>query len=75
MAEATRVMVIRCPQCNKRVFRYLKVGKGRVIRCYKDRIREDRAIRKDGEVSCACGARMGRDEGNYIKMMVPLRLG
>lgn len=75
LAVTTRVMVIRCPRCHKRVFRYLKVGKGRVIRCYKDRIKEDRAVRKDGGVSCVCGARLGRDEGDHIKMLVPLRLG
>ena len=68
MAEHTRVMVIRCNKCNKKIFKYLKVGKGRLLRCFKDRIREDHAVRKGQEVHCSCGNRVGRDEGDHIKI-------
>lgn len=74
MADHTRVMTLRCPQCHLKVFKYLKMGKGKLIKCFKDRILDSRAVEKDGEVFCPCGHRMGRDQGDHIKMLVSLRL-
>jgi hypothetical protein len=74
VSEQARIMVIRCPGCRKRIFRYLKVGKGRLIRCLKERIREDHSIRNGPEVLCVCGRRIGRDEGDSIKILGSFRL-
>ena len=64
----SRVMIIRCDRCNKRILKYLKVGKGRLLRCSKDRIKLDETVRKGGEVFCRCGNRIGRDEGDHLKI-------
>ena len=75
MAQSARVLVIRCDRCNKRVLKYLKKGKGRLLRCLKDRIREDSTVRHGIEVCCPCGNRIGRDEGDHIKIYGSYRVG
>ena len=59
---------IKCAKCNARVFKYIKIGQGRVIKCYKDRIQEDNAI-YDGElVNCRCGNLIGKVDGKIIRL-------
>ncbi|MGD2250765.1 MAG: hypothetical protein PVF58_20400 [Candidatus Methanofastidiosia archaeon] len=59
---------IRCSVCNRKIFRYVKIGKGRLWHCWKDRIIKDYSV-KDGEiVKCKCGNIVGTDEGKWIKM-------
>ncbi|MSS71919.1 MAG: hypothetical protein EXS64_10575 [Candidatus Latescibacteria bacterium] len=74
MAEHTRIMIVRCNRCNQKVFKYLKVGKGKLVRCLKERIREDFTVQKGPEVFCPCGNRVGRDEGDHIKIFGSYRL-
>ncbi|MFP3880381.1 MAG: hypothetical protein ACLFVA_05455 [Dehalococcoidia bacterium] len=62
------MIVIRCARCRAKVFRYVKVGKGRVLHCWKERIIEDHAIRAEREIRCQCGNLIGIDEGKWIKM-------
>lgn len=62
------MLTIRCSKCKAKIFRYLKVGKGRVIRCYKSRISRDHSVRDGTKVLCRCGNLIGNDAGNYIKM-------
>ena len=62
------MIVIRCAQCNRKVFKYRKVGKGKVLHCWKDRITHDNSVREDMTVKCPCGAVIGVDEGKGIKM-------
>ncbi len=62
------MLTIKCAKCKKPVFKYIKVGKGRVLRCHKDRIVKDYARRDGNRVLCHCGNLIGIDEGHWIKM-------
>ncbi|MFP4546233.1 MAG: hypothetical protein ACLFPN_05215 [Methanomassiliicoccales archaeon] len=62
------MITIKCQRCGAKVFRYVKIGKGKVLRCYKDRIEKDHSVRKGEEVTCACGNVIGRDRGRWIDM-------
>ena len=62
------VLKIRCAQCNGKLFRYIKIGKGKILRCYKDRIMEDMCIYEGDKVGCSCGNQIGADMGKWIKM-------
>jgi len=50
------------------VFRYLKVGKGQVLRCYKNRISKDYSVREGLKVLCRCGNLIGIEQAKWIKM-------
>jgi hypothetical protein len=63
------MITIKCAECNARIFRYVKIGKGKLIRCYKDRIERDNSLRRGNEVLCPCGNLIGLDEGRWIKMI------
>ena len=62
------MLVIRCAKCRARLFRYKKIGKGRLLHCWKDRIIEDRTTQNGNEVICPCGNLIGLDEKKWIKM-------
>ncbi|UCG30553.1 MAG: hypothetical protein JSV53_01360 [candidate division WOR-3 bacterium] len=62
------MLTIKCSRCKGKIFRYLKVGKGQVLRCYKTRISRDNSIREGAKVLCRCGNLIGIEERNWIKM-------
>jgi DNA-directed RNA polymerase subunit RPC12/RpoP len=62
------MLTIRCAKCGKRIFKYEKIGQGRLLHCWKDQIVEDRSVREGREVRCQCGSLVGLDEGKWIKM-------
>ena len=62
------MLTIKCVKCKRPVFKYIKVGKGRVLRCYKARIVKDYTHRDGNQVLCQCGNLIGTDEGRWIKM-------
>lgn len=62
------MLTVKCARCGKKILKYRKVGKGRLLHCWKDRITEDRTIRSGQEVKCQCGNLVGIDEGKWIKM-------
>jgi hypothetical protein len=62
------MLTIKCAKCKRKVFRYRKVGKGRVLRCYKERIKADYSLRDGNKVLCKCGNIIGIDEPKWIKM-------
>lgn len=61
-------MTVRCARCGGKVFRYDKVGKGRLLHCWKGRIVKDYSVRDAGEVRCGCGNLIGVDEGKWVKL-------
>lgn len=63
-----KTLSIRCSRCGKELFTYIKIGKGNVWRCWKQRILTDDTIKKDKEVCCSCGNLVGIDVGVYIKI-------
>ena len=62
------MLTIRCARCNEKILRYEKIGKGRLWRCWKDRVREDHSVREGNEVRCRCGNVIGVDTGKAIKI-------
>ena len=64
----SRILTIRCSKCKKKNFRYLKIGTGRVLHCWRGRILEDYSIHEGLEIKCQCGNLIGIGEEKWIKM-------
>jgi hypothetical protein len=62
------IITIKCAKCKRKIFRYLKIGKGKVLHCWRGRIIKDYSTRDGNEVKCQCGNLIGIDEGKWIKM-------
>ena len=62
------MITIKCAKCKSKVFKYQKIGKGRLWHCWKGRIIEDYSVRDGNEVKCQCGNLIGIVEGKWIKM-------
>jgi len=62
------MITIKCSKCNKKIFKYIKVGKGRLWHCWKNRIVKDYSVRDGNEVKCMCGNSIGIDSEKWIKM-------
>ena len=62
------MITIRCAKCKKKIFKYKKIGKGRLWHCWQDRIIENYSVREGNKIKCRCGNVIGIDEGKWIKM-------
>jgi len=62
------MLTIKCARCNQKIFRYVKIGKGKLWHCWKGRIVEDLSIHDSKNVLCKCGNLIGVDEGKWIKL-------
>ena len=62
------MLTIRYAACKKKVFKYRKVGNGRLWHCWKERIMEDFRVHADHEVRCRCGNLIGSDDRQWIKL-------
>ncbi len=62
------ILTIKCAHCKSKIFKYNKIGKGRVLRCYKDRIAKDYSIHENGKIKCKCGNIVGIEDSQFIKM-------
>ncbi|WP_350342666.1 hypothetical protein PRVXT_001920 [Proteinivorax tanatarense] len=63
------MLTIKCSRCKSKLYKYYKVGKGKVIKCHKSRIKKQFGIYRDnGNYKCKCGNIIGSDEDSYIKM-------
>ncbi|MEZ4707883.1 MAG: hypothetical protein R3A44_11785 [Caldilineaceae bacterium] len=64
------MLTIKCAACKRKLWKYEKIGQGKVLRCYKERIGRFYDARiGDGLAVCACGKKIGVDEGDHIKMI------
>ena len=65
-----KLLIIKCAACKSKIFRYRKIGKGQVLRCYKSRInRFFKAEITDEQLKCGkCGSILGKLIDNKIKM-------
>jgi len=61
------MIIIKCSKCNKKLFKYIKIGKGQLINCWKDRIVENNTINDNNKIFCKCGNLIGIDEKNHYK--------
>ncbi len=62
------MIVITCARCRQKVLKYKKIGKGRILRCYKDRITRVYSGQIRNDLRCSCGQLIGIDEGKWYKM-------
>ena len=62
------MMTIKCSKCKNTIFKYIKLGRGKVLRCWKDRIIEDNSITNGDYVKCSCGNIIGIDKVTHVKM-------
>jgi hypothetical protein len=62
------MLTIKCSGCKQKIFKYVKVGKGRLWHCWKDRIIEDFSVHDGKKVFCSCGNIIGIDEDKWIKL-------
>jgi hypothetical protein len=62
------MLTIRCSKCRKKLFKYEKIGHGRVLRCFKERISHDESNVQDDQLICSCGNIIGIDKGTFYQM-------
>jgi len=69
------MLIIKCAGCKRKLWKYNKIGHGKVLRCHKERITRpylDLSTATDAtnsKIYCQCGKEIGIDKGNYIKMI------
>jgi len=62
------MFTLKCVKCNNKIYKYKKIGKGRLWHCWKDRIIEDYTIKEGYNIKCTCGNLIGIDEGKFVKL-------
>ncbi len=64
------MLLIRCAQCKRKLFKYYKIGPGEVHRCHKKRMRRTYEVeRTEDGLACPCGNRIGLDKGSHYSMI------
>ena len=63
------MLTIRCAKCRKKLFKYEKIGKGRVLRCFKERMSHIQVELNPNSLLCICGEVIGTDKGEYYQMI------
>ena len=64
----TVIKRIYCAHCGRLLFKYDKLGKGKLHHLWKGRIIEDNSLRESGVVMCPCGNEVGMDLGIRIEL-------
>jgi hypothetical protein len=62
------MIIITCTRCRQKLLKYQKIGKGRILRCYKKRITRIYHAHTGNDLRCSCGQLIGIDEGKWYKM-------
>ncbi len=62
------MLTIKCAKCRSKIFKYLKIGKGKIITCWDARIRKDYSRRENGQVKCSCGNVVGIEVLKGVRM-------
>lgn len=62
------MLTIKCAKCKTKIFRYFKIGKGRLLHCWKNRIVKDYSVHNGKRIECQCGNVIGVDKGKWIKI-------
>ena len=63
------MLTIKCSGCKSKIFKYKKIGRGRVLNCYKDRISRDYSKHDGDKIKCKkCGKVIGIDKGSIIRV-------
>lgn len=63
------LLIIKCSRCKSKVLKYHKIGQGRVLRCYQDRITKIYGIFEEQKLKCpGCKNIIGVDKDGFLKM-------
>jgi len=62
------MITVYCAACGRKLFRYQKIGKGRLLHSWKTRISTDNTVRNGQDVYCPCGQHIGIEETKWINM-------
>ncbi|MFW6007391.1 MAG: hypothetical protein ACOCQ5_05315 [Halanaerobiales bacterium] len=68
------MLTIKCARCKTKLFKYEKIGKGKVLRCYEEKIQRfyEGEVKEEKLVCRNCGNEIGDIEENkfsrYVKM-------
>jgi hypothetical protein len=63
------MITVSCASCGAKLFRYQKIGKGRLLHCWKTRISSDHTRREGVDIFCpTCGQHIGVVETQWINM-------
>jgi len=62
------MLTIKCSRCKSKIFKYQKIGKGKIITCWNSRIHKDYGQREKGQVLCACGNIIGAEIVRGVRM-------
>jgi DNA-directed RNA polymerase subunit RPC12/RpoP len=62
------MITIKCARCKRKLFKYEKIGKGRVLKCFKSRIVKYYPAYDFGNLRCECGQVIGTDQIEWIKL-------
>jgi hypothetical protein len=62
------MITIKCAKCKQKVFKYVKIGKGKLWHCWKERIIEDLSVKTGKNIYCKCGNLIGVEENKWIKL-------
>jgi hypothetical protein len=62
------MLTIHCSKCRKKLFKYEKIGRGRVLKCFKDLISHNASNIEEDKLKCNCGNIIGLDKGTYFQM-------
>ena len=62
------MIIIKCSKCKRKIFKYQKIGKGRLWHCWNDRMIRDYSVRDGNEVKCQCGNLIGVAEERWVTM-------
>lgn len=64
------MLTIKCAKCKSKLFKYKKIGKGKVLKCYKNRITRvyDGKIKEKKLICSNCNNVVGEEISDYIKM-------
>ena len=63
------MLTVKCAKCKSKIFRYLKIGQGQLIKCHRDRIAEDNAVYEEDKVLCPkCNNLIGKVDGVVVRL-------
>ncbi len=64
------MLTIKCAGCKRKIWKYLKIGKGQVLRCHKSKITKEYDFeRREERIYCRCGRAICEDKGKYFRMI------
>lgn len=68
------MLTIKCSCCKTKLWKYDKIGKGELLRCYKSRINKlytniEFGSGEGEKITCTCGNYIGINKGYYVQMI------